>query len=171
MEGEVDPVLIEGIHVPMVPALGRELVQELGVEPVDVLPQAFLRDEGERIALPLGRNADERGPGMRVAPVIARRVRAREILRRHERGVPALEQEILEGATQLRVALSRGDEAGLQGIEQPVDEHDAIPGPRQGVGGLVISRHVGIEAPTGEAGVLVRAVHVVGIGSQIGDGL
>ena len=72
--------------------------------------------------------------------------------------------------SQARIALAARDQACLEGIEEPVDQRDAVPGPRQGIRRLVVARGRRVEAVPGEPGVLVGAVQVVGISGPHGDG-
>src|SRR5204863_206423 len=81
---------------PVPPPLRGELVEQLRPEVIQVLAQPGIGDERERIPLAGRGHGHERRPVVRVTAVIARRVRARQVLGGDERRVPALEQQVPE---------------------------------------------------------------------------
>src|SRR5207247_413765 len=98
----------ERVHAPVPPSPRGELVEQLRPEAIQVLAQPRVGDERQRFPLAGRRHGDERRPAIGVAAMIAGGVRPRQVLGRHERRVPALEQQVSEAAPELGVAGARG---------------------------------------------------------------
>ena len=108
-------------------------------------PEAGLRDEAS--ALRAVRSADTvrahgRAPG---SPRWSRAMCAAQVLGRDQERVPAVGQQVGEGRPQAPISLAGRHHAGVERIEEPIDQPHAFPRPAQRIVGLIVARNGGIQ--------------------------
>jgi hypothetical protein len=139
VQREIDATVGARHGSPVSPAIGTQVAQQVGAEPIGILSESRFGNEGQCPALGRCRNSDESRPGKGVAPVVPRRGRPAQVLRRDEHGVPAVIQQVGERGPQPGIALTRRHHAGRKGIEETIDQGDPLPGPLQRIVCLVVA--------------------------------